>query len=175
MTERRIPKLKYEGKIFIYGILLGSLFGVLWQDFFFHHHFFKDDKSCVNVQKIEATVNKEFISYVNGKWSSSVGDLVVKIDDAIDKSVIVIEDLDEVKSNAIYKIHKITNVNGIMGVMNMDICPTNRKCTKEDLIPLQINKIFGRDKTIAISYDSRLTYCIDSEDKCTRAFKRIID
>lgn len=175
IRERRKVTLKYEGKFFFFGAILGCILGILWQDFFVYHYLFSDPKACIDISKIENSVNNKFVDYINGKWSSSIGDLIIQIDGEEHKNFIVIEDFDDRISNRKYEIQNISKINGILGVMNLNICLAGISCTNENTIPIQINKIFGRDKTIAISYDSRLTYCIDSEDKCTRAFKRIVD
>lgn len=174
-TERGKISFKYEGKFFFVGAILGCILGILWQDFYVYHYLFSDPKACIDISKIEKAVNSKFIDYINGKWSSSVGDLIIQINGEDHKNFIVIENLDGKKSNQKYEIQNISNINGILGVMNLNVCSSSVPCTKENFIPIQINKIFGKDKTIAISYDSRITYCIDSEDNCTRAFKRIID
>ena len=173
--ECRKPKIKYEGKILIIGVFLGAILGILWQDLFYHYHFFSDLKSCVDVNKIETIVNREFVSYINGTWSSSTGDVIITINhNENSKNFIIIENNNlENTTKTTYVIYKINDINGIMGVMNLDICYDGKMCNDETKIPIQINKIFGREKTIAISYDSRLTYCIDSDDQCTRAFKRL--
>lgn len=171
--EPKIITFKNEGRFFFIGAVLGCILGILWQDIFVYRYLFSDLKSCVDISKIESNVNGKFIDYINGKWSSSIGDLIIQIDNQNNKNFIVVEDDYNKVSNRVYTIQKINKVNGILGVMNLDICQENIECDDTNIIPIQINKIFGREKTIAISYDQRLTYCVDSEEKCTRAFKRL--
>lgn len=170
--DSRMITFKHEGKFFLIGAVLGCIIGILWQDIFVYRYMFSDLKSCVNISKVESKVNSKFINYINGKWSSSIGDLIIQIDNQNNKNFIVVDDKYNKISNRVYTIQKINEVNGILGVMNLDICQENTECNDTDIIPIQINKIFGREKTITISYDQRLTYCVESEEKCTRAFKR---
>lgn len=170
--ERRRITMKYEGKFFIVGVILGCIFGFLWQGYFVGNGgIFQNSNYSLDMLRDES--NQKLLSYIEGKWSSSIGDLIVSVDTDESKDFIVLEMIKHDKLERKYKIHQITNINGFMGVISLDICDVNRQCTEDDKIPIQFNKVFGKDKTITISYDSRLTYCIDSEDQCTRAFKRI--
>lgn len=169
-TEAKALKLKCEGKFFIFGVLIGSVLGFLWQSYY--------DLSYVDhpitLDTLKNDANQRLLDYIEGKWSSSVGDLIINVDVDSKKDFLVVEmSKEKTEQQKKYKIVNITRVNGLLGIVNAEICNLDEPCNQETFIPIQFNKVFGKDKTIAISYDSRLTYCIESDDNCTRAFKRI--
>lgn len=170
--ERRKFSILYEGKFFILGILLGGLFTVLFDYIFNHSNVIDHYNETQKIELLKSDVEDRLLNYIDGKWSSSIGDIVVIVDIDNKKEFIVIEStINNVTRK--FKIFNITKISGLLGVVNMNIIELGKEEKEENLIPIQFNKIFGLHNTITISYDSRLTYCIESSDSCTRAFKRL--
>jgi hypothetical protein len=166
--ENKCISVKHEGKFFVIGVIIGCLFSYIWQGMYFNHTI-----ESFNIETIKEDTDIRLISYIEGRWSSSIGDVIVEIDPSEKKDFIVIELIEDKHTDNRYKITDIEKINGLMGIVKMNICKADTACTKDEIIPIQFNKIFGKDRTITISYDSRLTYCVDPSDECTRAFKRI--
>lgn len=163
--------LRYEGKFLAYGILTGCLLFMLWS-----YLFFPIVNNYIERKKLEnfaSIAEIQLLEYINGKWTSSIGDVIVVVDVDKNRDFIILSILNNEEEEIKYKIKRIAKVNGLMGIVKLDICKENSSCDDKFIIPIQFNKMFGLDRTIAITYDSRLTYCIESDDKCTRAFKRI--
>lgn len=165
--NHKCSKFFYEGKIFVIGVLIGCIFSYLWQGLLIS----KNDIG-LSIETIKQDSDVRLLSYIEGRWSSSIGDIIVQVDPSQTKDFIVIELIHNNKEESMYKIKNIEKINGLLGIVRMKICKIN-ECDENNLIPIQFNKIFGIDRTIAISYDSRITECIDVSDECTRAFKRI--
>lgn len=163
--------LKYEGKFLVYGIIIGSILSMLWTYVFYPLDY--ERLKYFPMQTVSKETEKQLLNYINGKWVSSIGDVIIKADIVKDKDFIILSIINDEKEERKYKIQNINKVNGFLGVVKLDICLEQTNCNQEDLIPIQFNKVFGIKKTIAISYDSRLTYCIEDDDNCTRAFKRV--
>lgn len=171
--ERRNIKMKYEGKYFLIGAIFGGICFLLWDFVFSHYGYITDLKEYSKLEEFKQDSEEKLLSYINGQWISSVGDVVIKMNIDKSKDFIIVEIEKEKRFERSFKIHQIQKVNGLLGIVNFDICEKLKSCNKEQLIPIQINKIFGLDRTISLSYDSRLTYCVDADDTCTRAFKRV--
>lgn len=171
-AEKRTFKMSYEGKYFLYGIIFGGLFTIL-VDYVLNHNSIMDGYNRTQkVEELRVDIEERLLNYIDGKWSSSIGDIIISIDIDQNKEFIVIEN-STTQVKRIFKIHDITKISGLLGIVKMNIIEIGKEEKEENLIPIQFNKIFGLPNTIAISYDSRLTYCIESSDSCTRAFKRI--
>lgn len=169
LVEKKCFNVKYEGKIFLIGIILGCIFSFMWQSLYFYSN--KQDFNALDMIREDANIR--LIKYIQGEWSSSIGDLLVKVDLSDTKDFIILEVFNKNKIESKYKITSVPRVNGLLGILDIEVCRENLKCSENTIIPVQFNKVFGKDSTITISYDSRLTYCVESDDKCTRAFKRI--
>ena len=165
--NHKCSKFFYDGKLFVIGVLIGCFFSYLWQSLLI-----SNTDIGFTIESIKQDSDVRLLSYIEGRWSSSIGDIIVELDPSEPKDFIVIELIHSNKEESKYKIKSIDKINGLLGIVRMKICNVN-DCDENDLIPIQFNKIFGIDKTIAISYDSRITECVDISDECTRAFKRI--
>ena len=153
----------------IAGIILGFSSFVCW-DYLLKNNINNEDKQ---IQELRTESQEMLLHYIEGKWNSSIGDVQIEFDISKDKDFIVSEyEQGKQTVKKLYLISEMIKVNGLSGVVQFNICPKNSQCTPPDIIQIQINKLFGLRHTIAISYDSRLTYCVDPEKLCTRAFKR---
>lgn len=165
--------MKYEGRYFGFGVLIGVLLFVFWDFVFNHYSNFQDWKNSIRIEEFRQDSEERLLNYIDGEWISSIGDVIVKVNIDKTQDFMVIEIEKESKTEKIYKIKEINKVNGLFGIVNLRICDMAKECDDINAIPIQFNKVFGMDKTITISYDSRLTYCVDTDDSCTRAFKRL--
>lgn len=157
-------------KCLLSGIILGVSGFVSW-DYLFKENIHFQDKQ---IEELQTETKEMLLHYIEGKWNSSVGDVQIEFDINRDKDFIVAEfEKGKEKSKKIYSINEIIGINGLSGIVKFNICEKDKECTDKDIIQIQINKLFGLKDTTAISYDSRLTYCVDMDKECTRAFKRI--
>lgn len=167
--------LRIKVVFFCVGILIGSLGNLFWQEVLspaniVGRHAITEDE----LQLLQSETREKLLRYVEGKWRSSIGDLIVNIRDTdINGSFVVIENTTiNPKRVEKYKVISIDKVDGLFGIIKLTVCSDNTECRDENKIPIQINKVFGIKNTITISYDSRFSYCLKEED-CTRAFKEV--
>ena len=161
----------------IKGLLLGVFVGAIgfgvWDYIFSEKASLYETIQNQQIEELKLDTQGRLLYYIEGKWSSSIGDVQIELDIDKSKDFIVVElEKGQVKEKKQYKVVKVVKISGIFGIVNFDICELNDEC-RTGQIPIQINKLFGVNDTITISYDSRLTYCIDPKEQCTRAFKRI--
>lgn len=168
--ERRKMSLKYEGRFFMFGAIFGSLLIIFWNYFLNHDTSFYNLKEEMSIEQMKSDTNHMLLNYIEGRWISSVSDLIVVIDIDDKKDFLVLETTRGSKS--VFKIHDIEKVNGVLGIVRLDLCELTKDCVSENIIPIQLNKVFGVDRAITITYDTRLAYCAEPEDKCVRGFKR---
>lgn len=169
--ERRKMEFNHEGRFFLFGVIFGTIFLFFWNYFLNKNYsnFFIKDELVVEQLKVES--NQLLLSYIDGKWISSVNDLIVTIDIDDKKEFLVVETVVGEKRN--YKIMQIDKINGILGIVKLEVCNMKSDCVSSvNHIPIQLNKIFGIDKAISITYDSRLSFCSEPDDVCVRGFKR---
>lgn len=169
--------LKQKIKIFSVGIVLGCIFGLIWQEILspieiFPHKMNRNEELDI----LQSETNEKLLKYIEGRWTSSIGDLIVNINDSdINGSFLVIENTSlNPRKEEKFKVVNITKVDGLFGIVKLSLCSMNGSCTIEDQIPIQINKVFGISKTITMTYDTRFSFCI-SDLMCTRAFKEVIE
>lgn len=177
MKSRHLPKLrKYENRFYLLGIMTGFIVSSM-----FHAGLYLYDSSVLSVEKIstynlslstQIDTNKKLLGYVEGKWVSSVNDMYISININKTKDIIILELVNE-KTEKLFKIVNIVKVDGMLGYIALDICEISNNCEKNELISIQINKIFGLQDTITMTYDSRMAICMEQEDICIRAFKRV--
>lgn len=165
--------LRQRMKIFTLGVLIGCISGLIWQEILspieiFPHNMNYNEEIAI----LQSETNEKLLKYIEGKWYSSIGDLIVNVNDSeIDGSFLVIENtLVNPKRQETFKIVSIGKVDGLFGIVRLNICNLKSSCTLDDQIPIQINKIFGISKTLTMTYDTRFAYCL-SNKSCTRAFK----
>lgn len=170
IIERRHISMKYEGKFFLTGVLVGILIFSFWDFIFNHHNNFNEYIQSLKIEEFRQDSEERLLNYIEGGWTSSIGDVLIKVNIENKKDFLILE-LDN-KIEKKYKIKSINKIDGLFGIIDLQICDDNKECNEENAIPIKFNKVFGMDKTITISYDSRLTYCVDADDICTRAFKR---
>ena len=161
---------------FCIGIFIGSLGSLAWQELLYPINFVGDHlitKDDLKILKYET--DEKLLKYIEGKWRSPVGDLIVNINDSdVNGSFVVMENV-SIKPKRIekYKVTSIDKVDGIFGIVKLSICSElTYPCDEDRKISIQINKIFGIKDTISITYDHRFSHCIE-EDQCTRAFKQL--
>lgn len=175
-TSDNCFSLKSKILFFCVGIFIGSFGSLLWQEllspanFVGEHVITREDMSV-----LKSETNERLLKYIEGKWRSPIGDLIVNINDSdINGSFLVIENVNtKPKRQEKYKVISIEKVDGLFGIVRLTICSEyNQMCDLENSISIQINKIFGIKDAISITYDDRFSYCLDKE-ACTRAFKLI--
>jgi hypothetical protein len=168
-------KIGCRTKIFSIGIIVGCLGGLIWQELLAPLEITPGMDRGSEIQLFKEDTNEKLLEYIEGKWSSSIGDLVIDLGDSkVNGSFTVIENADEQnKVTKKFKIFNIESVDGFFGIVKLNICNIDSLCTQENILPIQINKVFGVSNTIAMSFDRRLTFCINLDEWCTRAFKRI--
>jgi hypothetical protein len=162
-------------KLFSIGVILGCFGGIIWQELLSPLHITPGMTSLEEYSVLKSDTDERLLKYIEGRWRSSIGDLLININDSeINGSFIVIENIaTKPTKEEKYKIVEVTKVDGFFGLVSLKICNINSNCNNEDKLPIQINKVFGIDKTIAITYDTRLSYCLPVDNHCTRAFKLI--
>lgn len=168
----KVCEIKKEWKLFFVGVFIGSIFFLFW-DFIFKTSSINNLREYNKIEEFKQDSEERLLNYIDGEWISSIGDVIIKINIDKNKDFIVIEVIKDKKSQTNFKISNIDKVNGLFGIVNLNICDVSKSCDRINSIPIQLNKVFGMDRTIAISYDSRLTYCVDTDNICTRAFKRV--
>ena len=165
--------LRQRIKVFTLGIIIGCISGLIWQELLspieiFPHNMNRNEELDV----LQSETNEKLLKYIEGKWSSSIGDLIVNINDSdVDGSFLVIENTSvNPKRQETFKIVSIGKVDGLFGIVKLNVCNLKSSCTIDYQIPIQINKVFGIAKTLTMTYDTRFAHCI-SDKSCTRAFK----
>jgi hypothetical protein len=176
-SDSSIKCLSLRTKIifFCIGILIGSLGSLFWQEILspaniIGRHAITEEE----LQLLQSETKEKLLRYVEGKWRSSIGDLIVNIHDTdINGSFVVIENT-SIKPKKVekFKVISIDKVDGLFGIITLTLCSETAECNNENKIPIQINKVFGIQNTITISYNSKFSYCINEID-CTRAFKEV--
>jgi len=167
--------LRIKVVFFCVGILIGAFGSLFWQEILspaniVGRHAITEDE----LNLLQSETREKLLRYVEGKWRSSIGDLIVNIHDTdINGSFVVIENT-SIKPKKIekFKVISIDKVDGLFGIIKLTLCSETTECNDNTKIPIQINKVFGIQNTITISYDSRFSYCINEID-CTRAFKEV--
>ena len=155
------------------GIIVGFCANLVWQELFFPISFMNHRvMTNENLELLQAETNEKLLTYIEGKWVSSIGDLIVNVEDSnINGSFVVIEDISKVpKRQEKYKIVSIEKVDGIFGIVKLTLCSENKPCDENNFIPIQLNKIFGLKRTITMKFDTRFSFCINKTE-CIRAFK----
>jgi hypothetical protein len=167
--------LKDQLKLFCTGILVGCISGILWQELLSPIHITPNMTVTEEYNILKSDAEDRLLKYIEGRWQSSIGDVVINISDgAVSGNFIVIENIyPNPKKEEKYKITNIVKVDGLLGLVALEVCNVNTNCTLEDRLLVQVNKVFGIDKTITLTYDTRLTYCVPIDNHCTRAFKEI--
>lgn len=167
--------LKKSIAFFCIGIIIGGIGSLGWQellnpDIFSDVHVITKD----GLKILKSETDEKLLKYIEGKWRSPVGDLIVNINDSdINGSFVVMENIaSRTKRQEKYKVISLDKVDGIFGIVKLSICSESSECTEENVIKIQINKIFGIKDTISITYDRRFSHCIEEPD-CTRAFKQL--
>lgn len=165
--------LRIKIAFFCIGIFIGSIGSLFWQETLspaniIGRHVITEDE----LNLLQSETKEKLLRYVEGKWRSSIGDLIVNIHDTdINGSFVVIENT-TIKPKKIekYKVVSIDEIDGLFGIIKLTLCGADKDCKEENKIPIQINKIFGINDTISMTYDGRFSYCLQ-EVNCTRAFK----
>nr|QMP83337.1 MAG: hypothetical protein [Caudoviricetes sp.] len=167
--------LRIKIAFFCIGILIGAFGSLFWQEILspaniIGRHTITEEE----LHLLQSETREKLLRYVEGKWRSSIGDLIVNIHDTdINGSFLVIENTTiQPKKAEKFKVISIDKVDGLFGIIELTLCSENGACNDENRIPIQINKVFGIKNTITISYDRRFSYCINGVD-CTRAFKEV--
>ena len=174
-TKMSCLDFKSKLKVFSLGIVLGCIGGLFWQEYFTPINFSSNMDNHEELAILHTESNEKLLKYIEGKGRSSIGDLIINIDDAdLDGSFLVIESVaGNLKRQEIYKIAAIDKINGLLGIIKLKVCDPKQGCEENHQIPIQINKIFGTAKTITMTFDTRFAYCMPIENLCTRAFKEI--
>lgn len=173
-NENSFLRIGCRTKIFSIGIIVGCFGGLVWQELLAPLEISPRMDREVEVQLLKEDASEKLLQYIEGKWTSSIGDLVINLEDSkVRGNLTVIENADDkTPSTKHFRIADIETVDGFFGIVKLKICEANKECTEKDMLPIQINKVFGINDTITISFDKRLAFCIQPELLCTRAFKR---
>lgn len=167
--------LRIKILFFCVGILIGAFGSLFWQEILSPSNIIgRRTLTEEELQLLQSETREKLLRYVEGKWRSSIGDLIVNIHDTdINGSFVVIENT-SIKPKKIekFQVISIDKVDGLFGIIKLTLCSETSECTENTKIPIQINKIFGIKNTITISYNSKFSYCINEID-CTRAFKEV--
>lgn len=166
---------KYENRFYTSGIITGLIVGFMLSFLFsfFDFNLINNNKEYYNNFTLRQETSRKLLKYIEGNWASSIHDVFVTIDINKNKDVIVQEFYNGIQTKRVFRIVKIVSVDGLLGIVNLEICNIEKPClSQEELIPLQINKIFGVFDTITFKYDSRLSTCLEQEGTCVRAFSR---
>lgn len=171
--ERREFKISYQGKFFVLGLIIGAILSLVWQDYFVHYHLFSD--KIAESSYIKQDTNERLLDYIDGTWNSSIGDVKLEISnvETDTNKFLLLEVNSPIKGERKFKVIEILEIEGLFGIVKLNICELDIGCKENNIIPIQVNKVFGIKDTIIISYDSRLTFCVDDSNLCSRAFKRI--
>ena len=179
LKDKNLPinclTLRIKILFFCIGILIGTLGSLFWQELLSPANIIgRLAITEEELQLLQSETREKLLRYVEGKWRSSIGDLIVDVHDTdINGSFVVIENTTiKPKKTEKFKVVSIDNVDGLFGIITLTLCSETAECNEETKIQIQINKIFGIQNTITISYDKRFSYCINEVD-CTRAFKEV--
>lgn len=166
---------KDQLKLFAIGAILGCVGGMVWQELLSPIQITPRMTSSEEIIVLKSDAEDRLLKYIEGRWQSSIGDVIISISDgAVDGNFIIIENVyPNPKKEEKYKVVSITKVDGFLGLVRLEVCNVNTNCNIEDKVNVQVNKIFGIDKTISLTYDPRLAHCIAVDNHCTRAFKQI--
>jgi len=176
MTSKDKPfvNIGCRTKIFSLGIIIGCLGGLIWQELFSPLEISPKMDREQQIQILKEDTNEKLLNYIEGTWTSSIGDLIISIDESkVEGLFTVIEQNGSQAVSKKFKIFNIETIDGFFGIVKLNICDQNKPCNQENSLPIQINKVFGIDRTITISFDKRVSYCVNIEELCTRAFKRL--
>jgi hypothetical protein len=165
----------------IIGILIG-FFGILGWNYILPKHLILDASTSSNylyhdidLEMVRNETNDRLVKYIEGKWRSSAGDILIWIKNADEQGDILVMELKtpESKKEIHFKIIDFVKIDGFFGIIKLNICEINSNCSINDIVPIQINRVFNVDKTIVISYPSTWTGCIeeDADGICSRSFK----
>lgn len=168
--------LKKSILTFCFGIVIGSLGSLLWQELLLPENFMRNHIiTKEDIQTLRYETDEKLLKYIEGKWRSPIGDLIVNINDSdINGSFVVMESVHtKPKRQERYRVVSLEKVDGLFGIVKLSVCSERIiNCNDDENIKIQINKIFGMKDTISISYDDRFSFCLEQTD-CTRAFKHI--
>ena len=168
-------RFKLKLIFFSVGIIFGLIGGILWQEIFSPIRLTPDLDRSEEIKMFQHESREKLLKYIEGKWTSSIGDLIVNIEDSeLNGSFIVLEStLQNPNRKEHFKVVSIDTVDGLLGLVILSVCNIETKCKREDILTVQLNKVFGIEKTITMSYEKGLSYCLADHKICTRAFKEI--
>lgn len=164
--------LCYEGKVFVIGAITGAVLLSGWNYIYERERYGNlklSDDAIISQLKVDS--DHMLINYVDGRWESSLKDLILNIHIDSKLGTITVEMNDEQPRH--FNIVKIKDVNGVFGVLTLDLCLVGQECTDDEYTSIQINKVFGVDKAITVTYDPKFAKCAEkTEDKCVKGFRR---
>jgi hypothetical protein len=168
-------KLKSKMWYFLVGLIFGCLGGLIWQELLAPLTLNPHVHTTQQIKMLQNEYDERLLEYIEGKWQSSIGDLFIEVKNSeVNGNFLVMENLAiKPRRQETFKIVSVDKLDGLFGIVALTLCSTDSKCFEKDLIPVQINKVFGISKTITMSYDTRFSYCILIDNKCTRSFKEI--
>lgn len=177
----KVCLIKIKMMFLVIGIVIG-FFGVLGWRYILPKHFSVEASSNsenffhdVDLETVRNETNDRFLKYIEGKWRSSAGDIVIWIKNADEQGDLLVMELKDgnARKEIHFKILEFTKIDGFFGIIKLNICEVNSNCSLNDIVPIQINRVFNVDKTIVISYPSYWTGCIeeDADGICSRSFK----
>lgn len=166
--ERRSWNLCYEGKVFLIGAVTGALLLTVWNYIYKVQHLSFGLSEDTLISQLKVDSDHMLVNYIDGRWESSIKDLVLTIEIDSRTGTILVEAVGDLPRR--FKIVKINDVNGVLGILTLDLCLEGHE---DDIISIQINKVFGVDKAITVTYDGKFAKCSEAgEDKCVKGFRR---
>lgn len=147
--------------VFILGLLIGSLAFYFVSQYNTHNIYFS------KIETIKNYTNEKLINYIEGKWASALNEIIIVIHPLQQSGTIKV--YDKIKETTKeYKITKLEYIDGFFGYTKLLI----HNGEKSNMV-IQINKIFGIDNVIVITYPDTFSGCADKTHSCVRAFKRL--
>ena len=146
---------------------LGMLFGAIFT--YFASNFATEYVYGSDVNIVKNHTNEQLIKYIEGKWTSAAGEVTININpkENIGSMKIFEKKTELVKE---FNILHIDYLDGFFGYTKLIICKHN-EC--KDQYTVQINKIFGINNVIVITYPPEISECIVIDGMCSRTFKQI--
>lgn len=175
-SDLKCFRFKFGLKLFSFGIVIGCLGGLFWQEMFDPLNITPSMDREQEISLLQTESQEKLLKYVEGRWSSSIGDLVIEISDSsVSGGFVVIENIPQKpKRKEKFKVTGIVAVDSYFGIVKLNLCKEQNICSPDQIIQIQINKVFGIENTITISFDKRIAFCIQEEEVlCTRSFKLI--
>lgn len=146
---------------------LGMLFGAIFT--YFASNFATEYVYSSDVNVVKNHTNEQLIKYIEGKWTSAAGEVIININPKENVGTMKIFEKNEGSVKEFNILH-IDYLDGFFGYTKFIICEHDN-C--QNRYTVQINKIFGINNVIVITYPPEVSKCIVIDGVCSRTFKQI--